>query len=153
PLSEAKEIFRGSKQDALVTPRVVRDADGKVQGIFIERHVGFFESETYLWTGTEAVKLPLPLKTNFQAFVDGAVIFTIEEDWNGRKAGDLLAYDLAAVKHDPQSLPGETHLVVRPAANQTIDNVEGTRNTVVVQLLNDVTGAIDIYHRKGDAWR
>src|SRR6185312_7180172 len=100
----------------------------------------------------QPVKLPLPAKSNFQAFVDGAVIFKIEEDWSGFKAGALLAYDIDAVKRDPAKLASLTQLIVQPAANQTIDNVEGTRHAVIVQLLDDVTGAVDVYRRKGDAW-
>ncbi len=153
PLGQAQEVFRGEQTDAFVSPRVLRDADGRVRGVFAERRVGFFESEVYLIDGAQPVRLPLPAKTNLQAFVDGAVVFTIEEDWNGHKAGALLAYDLDAVKRDPSSLPSQTRLVLQPAANQTIDNVDSTRNSVIVQLLNDVTGAIDVYHRKGSAWR
>ena len=152
PLAEAKEVFRGERGDALVTPRVLRDPDGRLRGTFIERRVGFFESEVYLLDGTRPLKLPLPPKTSFQTFVDGAVVFTIEQDWNGYNAGALLAYDIDAVKREPAKLPSLTHLIVQPAANQTVDNVDGTRHAVIVQLLNDVSGAIDVYRRKGDSW-
>src|SRR6185436_11083000 len=83
PLDNAKEVFRGERTDALVNPRVLRDPDGRVRAVMVERRVGFFESENYLVDGPQPVKLPLPPKTNFQAFVDGAVIFKIEEDWSG----------------------------------------------------------------------
>ncbi len=152
PLSEAKEVFRGERADSFVNPRVLRDPDGQVRAMFAERRIGFFESEIYLLGGAAPVKLPLPQKTNFQAFVDGAVILTIEQDWNGYKSGALIAYDLEAMKRDPAALPSLTHLILQPAANQTVDNVDATRSSVIVQLLNDVTGAIDIYRRHGESW-
>ena len=152
PIGEAAEVFRGDRADSFVTPRVLRDPDGRVRAVLAERRVGFFESEVYLLGAAAPVKLPLPQKTNFQAFVDGAVVLTIEEDWNGYKAGALIAYDLDAMKRDPTALPSLTHLILQPAANQTIDNVDATRSSVVVQLLNDVTGAIDVYRRHGVAW-
>ena len=153
PVAQAKEVFRGDKKDAFISPRVLRDPDGRVRAVFVERRVGFFESEVYLLGDAGPVKLPLPAKTSFQAFVDGTVAFTIEEDWNGYKAGALLAYDLDSVKREPARLAALTELIVQPASNQTIDDVDGTRHTVVVQLLDDVTGAIDVYHRGDKGWR
>ncbi|MBI1211284.1 MAG: prolyl oligopeptidase family serine peptidase [Alphaproteobacteria bacterium] len=153
PLSAAHEVFRGDRKDAFIFPRVLHDPDGDVRAIMVERRIGFFESEVYLILGDKAVKLPLPKKTTYQAFVKGAVVFTIEEDWNGYKAGALVAYDLDAVRRHPASLAAHTKLILQPASNQTIDNVDGTRDSVVVQLLNNVTGVIEVYHRKGSAWR
>ena len=151
-LGDAKEMFRGERSDAFVTPHVLRDPDGRVRAIFAERRLGFFESESYLLGGAAPVKLPLPRKTTFQAFVEGAVVLTVEEDWNGYKAGALVAYDLDAMKGDPAKLPSFTHLVFQPAPNQTIDNVDATRSNVIVQLLSDVTGAIEVYRRRAGDW-
>lgn len=152
PLAQAKEVFRGDRKDAFVSPRVLHDAEGRVRGVFAERRVGFFESEVYLMQDDKPVKLPLPAKTSFQAFVDGAVVFTIQEDWNGYKTGALLAYDLDAVTRDPSSLASHTQLILQPSSQQTIDDVKGTRHSVVVQLLDNVTGAVDVYRRDGGGW-
>jgi prolyl oligopeptidase len=148
PLDQAKEVFRGTVKDTQVDPRVFRDRDGQVRGVFFERGVSFFQRERYLADGL--VKLPFPKKSNVQAFIDDQVIFSIEEDWNGFKAGDLLAYDLAALKRDPVGT--KPILVERPTDRQSIEGVAATRNKLIVTGLEDVKGFVDVYDHKDGRW-
>ena len=45
PLDGAVEIFRGSPEDVSIGASVLRDPDGTVRGILINRRVSFFDSE------------------------------------------------------------------------------------------------------------
>jgi prolyl oligopeptidase len=140
PLSEAKEVFRGTVDDVSVSPFVLRDADGKVAATMAVRAVSFFESEYYLLDGGKSVKLPVPLKSSIQGLVKGRLLFTLEQDWPEKnlKEGDLAEYDLAAFKADPAG--AVPRLVLRPTSRQAIEGITTTRNTLVIALYENVKG-------------
>jgi prolyl oligopeptidase len=152
PLSEAREIFRGRKTDVAVQGMVLRDADGKVQAVAAVRAVSFFETEYHLITDKGPVKLPFPLRSSIQGLVDGQLVFTVEQDWpeGGAKEGDLLAYDLAALKADPAKARPE--LVLRPSPRQSIEQVATTRNRLVVALYEDVKGGVLSFKHEAGKW-
>nr|WP_308238175.1 prolyl oligopeptidase family serine peptidase [Phenylobacterium sp. J367] len=66
------------------------------------------------------------------------------------RRGDLLDFDLAAVKANPSNLSAK--LVLRPTESQAIEQVATTRNRLVVALYDNVKGQIVTFARKGDAW-
>jgi prolyl oligopeptidase len=150
PLDQAQEVYRGTKTDVWVQPQVLRDADGKLQAVLIDHGLTFFEKETLLLTDKGAVKLPFPKKSNIQTFVNGQVVFTIEEDWNGFRQGDLLAYDLAALKRDPAT--AKASLIFRPNSRQAVEAVASTRTKLVVTGLDNVIGFVDVYGMNKGKW-
>jgi prolyl oligopeptidase len=142
---QATEVLRGEKTDVSVQPFVLRDHDGRVQALMASRGVSFFESEYYLLGGAKAVKLPFPLKSSIQALHKGKLVFSLEQDWPeaGFKQGDLLAYDLAALKRSPAT--AKALLVLRPGPRESIEGVTTTRNKMVVALYENVKGAAYVY--------
>ncbi len=144
--AQAKEVFRGDRKDTLVAPRVLRDADGKLAAMIAERRVGFFEAEFYLLDGGNKRKLDVPQRATLRGLVDGHLIFSLQEKFGKFETGALIALDLADVAREPM-------LVMQPSASQTIDAVQLTRNHVVVQLLDNVKGAIEVYARTRSGWR
>jgi prolyl oligopeptidase len=149
-LDQAKTVFRGAPADVWAEPRVLTAPDGAVRGIIIQKGLSFFEQEFYLLTDAGPVKLPLAPKTTLQAFVRDQLAFTIQEDWAGFKAGALLAYDLADLKASPAA--ARPQLILQPGPTQAIDRVEATRNRLIVQLLDNVQGAIEVYDLKAGGW-
>ncbi|MDB5428169.1 MAG: prolyl oligopeptidase, partial [Phenylobacterium sp.] len=105
PLSAAHEVYRGTAADGGygVQPITLTDPDGKVQALVIQRPLDTFNSEYHLVTDKGPVKLDLPKRSSIQAYVDGQMVVTLEEDWPARgfRQGDLLAFDLNAVKAAP----------------------------------------------------
>jgi prolyl oligopeptidase len=158
PFAQAKEVFRGDRKDTLVATRVLRDADGKLVAMIAERRIGFFEAEFYLLDDGRKLKLDLPQRATLRGYVDGKLVFTLQENFKSFNAGALVALDLAALKAFKlgENRAGEAfplQLIMQPSASQTIDGVQTTRNHVVVQLLDNVKGAIEVYARDGDAWQ
>lgn len=152
PLSAATEVFRGTVDDVSASPYVLRDADGRVEAVMINRAVSFFESETYLLTDKGAVKLPFPLKSSIQGLVQGRLVFTLEEDWaaHGLKQGDLAAFDLAAIKADADK--AHPTLILRPTAHQSIEGINLSRNKLIVALYEDVKGKALVFTPGADGW-
>ncbi len=159
PLASAQELYRGKPEDVSVSAAVLRDPDGNVAAILIERGVSFFETEHYLYMGESAGgpafrKLDLPLKSTIQGLADGELVVTLEQTWEGTvfKEGDLISLNLAALKRPGGSGP-PPGLVLRPAANQAIDTVATTKNHLIVALYQDVKGALFSYDYSGSGWK
>ena len=152
PLDQARELFRGEKKDVAASGWTLRDSDGRVQALMINRAVSFFETENYLLGGPEPVKLPFPLKVSINGLVKGQLVFSINEDWEARgfKSGDVLAYDLAALKRDPAS--AKPTLVYRPGPRESVEGITFTHDRMVVALYENVKGAAYVYDVNGGAW-
>ncbi|HEY3813263.1 MAG TPA: prolyl oligopeptidase family serine peptidase [Caulobacteraceae bacterium] len=158
PLDQAREIYRSGPKEIQVNARVFRDPDGTVRGVVYDRGVSFFQREYYVDMPANCMpapcppkRLPLPHKSNIQAYVDGQLVFTIEEDWNGFKAGDLLAYKLSDLlwAFDYGVKPV---LIERPKDNQSIEGVSATRDKLIVAGLEDVKGFVDVYDFDDGKW-
>ncbi|AKQ63103.1 Prolyl endopeptidase [Myxococcus hansupus] len=150
PLAEAQELFRGERTDVSASPIPLRDAEGTLQAVLVSRGLTTFESEYYLLGDAAPVRLPFPRKVSIQAFVEGQVVFTIEEDWGRFKQGALLAYPLAALKADPAK--ATPTLIFQPGPRQAIESVGATRGRVLVNLYEDVKGALDVYTPSKNRW-
>lgn len=151
-LADAKIVYSGERTDTLVSARVLRNADGKVAVMLGERRAGFFDAEFYVLGGEKPVRLPLPEFASLRAFVDGQMIFSLQGKWHAYDAGALIAIDLLPVLKDVNNVTSASQLIVQPTASQTIDAVQATRESVVVQLLDNVKGAVDVYRRQNGAW-
>jgi len=92
------------------------------------------------------VRIPLPLKADYQTYVDGRVVFALKEPWRTFKAGALIAYRLTDLQQPqradaPWAAP---ELIFQPGPRQAIQNVSSTKSRLVVVLLEDVKGAVDV---------
>ena len=152
PLSGAREVFRGATKDVAVSPLVLRDPDGRAAAVFVEQALDFFNTQHQLLTDHGVVKVGLPTKSTIQGYVSGQVIVTLEQDWleGGFKEGDLLAFDLSALKADPARPSAQ--LVLRPTQSQAIEQVATTRDRLVVALYDNVKGQVLSFTRGASGW-
>jgi prolyl oligopeptidase len=150
-VEDAPEVFRGTPDDVSASAFASRDSDGRVQALLASRGLTFWEREHWLLTNSgPPVKLPFPEKVGIHALVDGQLVMTTQEEWNGLKPGDLFAYDLAALKADPAG--ATPYLILRPGARESIEGVSSTRNKLVVALYENVKGAAYVYDRGPNGW-
>ncbi len=154
PLSAAKEVYRGAAADGGygVQPVVLADPDGEVQALIVQRPLDTFNSEYHLVTDRGPVRLDLPKRSSIQAYVDGQMVVTLEEDWaaKGFRQGDLLAFDLKAVRRRRASSAGT--LILRPSQSQAIDEVASTRNQLAVVLYDNVKATLVSYRHGPEGW-
>lgn len=142
-LDQAKTVFAGQAKDVRVGARVFRDEAGKVALVLIGHNVGFFTTQ-YLVLGADGAttKLDIPGKNNLRGYIAGRLIVSPNEDWTANAkhpafaAGSLVAFD-------PNT--GAAALITQPTASQTIDEVRVTKNRVLVSLLDNVNGAVEVY--------
>jgi prolyl oligopeptidase len=152
PLAAAHEVFRGEPKDVAVNPLVLREPDGRVAAAIAVRALDFFNSEYRLIGPSGVTKLDLPSKSTIQGYVSGRMLVSLEQDWpqKGFKEGDLIDFDLAAVKAKPAALAGS--LVLRPSPSQSIEQVATTRDRLVVALYDNVKAQVLSYRRGPNAW-
>ncbi|HLL04240.1 MAG TPA: prolyl oligopeptidase family serine peptidase [Myxococcaceae bacterium] len=150
PLEQAVEVFRGKKTDVRAGTMDLRDAEGQLQAVLLFRGITFFESEVSLLTDKEPVRLPLPARVSIRAFVQGQIVFTIQEDWGRFKQGALLSYELASLRANPEK--AQPTLVLQPGPRQAIESVEATRGKLIVNVYEDVKGAVDVYTWARGRW-
>jgi prolyl oligopeptidase len=152
PLDNAIEVFRGSPEDVSIGVSVLREPDGTVSGILINRRISFFESEWYLLGAAGPIRLPLPARSSFRGFVVGQLIFSLEQEWDGREisAGALVSLDLAACLAEPRSTAPD--VIVAPGAREAIEDVATTRSRLLVTLYRNVRGSTVACRFEGGHW-
>jgi prolyl oligopeptidase len=152
PLDGAVEIFRGNPDDVSVGASVLRDPDGSVRGILVNRRVGFFDSEWHLLDAAGPIRVQVPSRSSFRGFVAGQMIFSLEQAWDERQipAGALVSLDLAACLAEPGNAPPD--VVVAPGPREAIEDVATTRNRLLVTLYRNVRGGAVSYRFEGGQW-
>lgn len=143
---QTKDIYRGQKSDVGASVIVLRGEGGKADGLLGRRGLTFFENEFVLLDGGKTIALPR--KAEHQAYVDGQAIFQLKEAWGGFGAGALIAYDLEDLKTGTAT----PELIFQPGPRQAITEVSDTHGRLVVTLLDEVKGAVDVYDRVGGKW-
>ncbi|MGA2537480.1 MAG: prolyl oligopeptidase family serine peptidase, partial [Terracidiphilus sp.] len=156
PLEDAKEVFRGDVKDTGVGPIVLRDALGHEASLVL-RNVTIFESECYLLLQGKPRKLGLPRKAEIEAFMDGKLIVTLNEDWtpegrtNKIAQGSVVALDMEAAAKDPVDL--NPTVVFAPTAQEFEQDVSSTKNHLILTTLEHVQGRAYVLTQGNDgAW-
>ena len=142
---QTREVFRGQSSDVSVSASVLRGEDGQARGLVVNRAVDFFRSEFSLWRDGRLIRLPLPLRTTYQGSAQGRMIFIVKEDWKGFGAGSVVALR----RDDPGGAP---ELVFAPGPRQAVQEVRVTAGLVVINLLDDVKGAVEVFDMTGGRW-
>ncbi|WGM45724.1 Prolyl endopeptidase [Brevundimonas sp. NIBR10] len=147
-IDQAETLFTGQPTDVSVSGYTLRDADGAVKAVLINRGVSFYESETWLLnTDGTTRKLDLPAKSDINGLVAGQLVVSIKQDWTAPsgqdfKTGDVIAWNLDAWLGDPRA---EAKLVIRPTERQAIEGIGTTRNRLIVALYDNVRGSVQVY--------
>ena len=149
-LDRAKEIYRGQSNDVRAFSTVLRGRDGAVERVLIGRNVSFFQTDYLDLAHDGRLKaLALPRKIDLHGYLAGRLILGVNEDWPAGTGHDAFGAG-ALVAYDPAT--GSAELITQPTAAQTIDAVDVTRSRVLVSVLDNVSGAIDVYARGAGGW-
>ena len=148
-LAEAPVFAEGDKADVAIWGRV--EQDGGTAHLFAQRAVSFFETEYHYAAGAAGEKklLPLPKNADLHGVIAARAIFGLRAPWAYQGAdypqGAIVAYDLAR---------GAAELVMAAADNQSIEQVEVGKTSLVVQYLEDVSGkAARLTRDKNGKWK
>lgn len=135
PISEAKTIFEGKKEDISVS--AYRSYHGGISHDIVSRGITFYTSENFLIQGSKLLKLAIPEKTGMSFFANQFIV-TPNEAWTtGGKtyaSGSVLAINFEAF------LKGNREFTVlfEPSDTTSFTGADYTKNYVLVQSLNNV---------------
>lgn len=156
-LAQAEEVFRGDEKDVGVWPGVIRDSRGRFVAAYVERALAFFATEFYILSDQGPVRLPVPLKSSMRGYLDGQIVFSLQEDWTPVAGGptfiqsSLVSFELAAALTTPSKLA--VQLVIAPHARQSIQDVSHTASRLVVSLSTNVVGEMMSFAHGPQGWR
>jgi len=147
-VADAPVIFEGEETDVSSDARVEHEADKT--HVFVSRSVTFFETEYYYETEPgDFQRLPLPLNADLQGVLDGRAVFFLRENWTHEDEtygqGAVIAYGLT---------DGSVETVFEASANQSVEDVEIGKSNIVIQYLDDVSGAaVRVTRSKNGDWK
>lgn len=157
-LDEAKEVFRGDPGDGGygVTPMVLSDGSGHRLELIV-RPRNTFEFETWLLSARGPRKLALPPKVSIHDLVKGQLVITLKSDWSAAPgkaaipAGSVVAFDGDKLLAQPDHL--EPVVIFSPGERQGAEDVQATRDRLIVTWLDNVRSRGAIYHWTAQGWR
>ena len=155
PLSDAVEVYSGTKSDVSVNAGQIVDGHGH-RAVLVNRAVSFFQSEERVLTPSGLRKLDIPLKSTLRQIVAGRALIDLDEPWknNGTTfpAGALVSVDFDAMLKDPEHL--RAALVYKQGARDVFDGATATRDHLLVTTLENVRGCAAIYTPvAGGGWK
>jgi prolyl oligopeptidase len=146
PLASAMLVAEGAQSDVSMGTTVI--ADGDRRWPILVRGVDFYHRKlSHVAPDGRLVPTPLPDDADVNDVIDGRAIATLKSDWQGHKAGSVVAYAI------PDVLAGKAptiETVFEPNAHQAVEDVRASRSVVWVKLLDDVSGRLVALRRTTD---
>jgi len=149
PLSQAKLVFVGKKEDVSVGASVSHDHGWRHE--VIVRSDTFWTNESFIRVDQDWIRIDKPSGAEI-SFFQNHLLLTLRKDWSveGRtfKAGSLLAKEL------PVFLNGDRDLDVlfEPTDRTSLDGFSSTRQFLMINILDNVRNRLVRVRKDGDRW-
>lgn len=152
PLASATEIMRGERSDVSLSVATFDDESGDHIAIAVEAET-FFETVYSLITPQGPQRLTLPRKSTIHEFFADRLIVTLEEAWTvgGQTypSGALLAVPLTSATRPAPTI----EVIFTPNDRQSIEDVEATRDGLLVAGFDNVRGRLQRFTLRSGSWR
>ena len=154
PLAQAVTVFEGQRTDVGVSPWVdfdFRDGSTRIsEGI--RRSIAFFNGETFLLRDGALVRLAVPDDAVAQIVGEWLVV-RLRSAWSvgarSYPAGSLIVTNAREFSEGKRSFD----VLFEPAARTALNNWSATRNTIVLDVLDNVRSSIWIMAPTAGGWR
>lgn len=150
PAEAAETVFTGERSDVGVF--ATREWDGEAWYDIILRYPDFFSRDYYLLDDGVPTRLNLPRDAEIAGLLDGQLLVQLKSDWQvGTRTflqGALVAGPLPGFLTDEPEL----ELVFQPDERSSIAEVETTRGTVLVNVLDNVVSRLFRFTHDSDGW-
>ncbi|MEE4637701.1 MAG: prolyl oligopeptidase family serine peptidase [Wenzhouxiangella sp.] len=150
PREQAELVFEVERDAVLVQGS--RVWDGETPWDLIVVLPTFFTREYHILRDGQTTRIDVPDDANLAGIIDGQLLIELKSDWSVGGAefaqGALLAADMESV------LAGEPDfaLLFQPNERQAVNGVSTTENTVIVSILDNVTGQLLRFSHGDDGW-
>ena len=150
PLAEAPTLFEGHDGD--VDVQAGRDWHQGRKVDWVQRNLSLFASELFVLETDQPHKLEKPDDVEVALFQDFA-LFRPRSDWtlDGKTwpAGSLLAAPLAQYRSGQRQL----EMIYTPAANRSLSSYSGTKNALLLNVLEDVRSRVFVARHEHGRWQ
>ena len=149
PLADAKVMLEGKEADVGVSGAVIHEKDRKYE--LLSRDITFWESENFIREGGKWVLLDTPRDARVSA-AHHWLLVNLRTDWKlpaaTYKSGSLIGMNL------DRFLAGEREFTVifEPAERVALQDFAVTRDTIVLDILDNVKSRIVEVRRDGGKW-
>ncbi|HUO94480.1 MAG TPA: hypothetical protein VMU22_16255, partial [Rhizomicrobium sp.] len=148
PLSSAKTVYEGAKEDVTIDPFVLHSKDQTVP--MVQRAVSFFETDYFL-VGPDGTttKLALPRSAILQGLQAGRLLIVMREDWTPPGGamipkGALIAASLRDVT--------KAEVLYAPGPRASVEQVSVGRDAVYAAIYENVVGQVRAFRFDGARW-
>jgi prolyl oligopeptidase len=149
PLTAAKTVYEGKKDDVTVDPVVLQEKAGNVP--MVQRGVSFFETEYFLLNPDgSTTKVPFPTSAVLQGLQGGRLIATLREPWTppGSKTAIPKGALIAAPVHDV----AKAEVLYAPGPRDSIEQVSVGRDAVYASIYENVVGQVRAFRLANGKW-
>lgn len=152
PLSAATVVYEGQHEDVGIGAS--RDVHQGRTVDLVSRNMTFFSNEVYLLGGERGEQLEKLVKPDDAevSFFQDFVLLQLRSDWtDGGKtwpAGSLLAAPLASYRAGKRELQA----VYTPAPNRSLADWSGTKNALLLNILEDVHSKVQVARFQQGRW-
>ena len=135
-LKDAKLIFDGSENDMGDWGYTIHSKNKTYQ--LIMKRTSFYSGSYYLIENGELIKLDVPEDIELSGIFNGQVLFQLKSDWkiNDKtwKQGDVVSIDYNDIINGKKNFM----LIVSPEERSSVAGLATTKNTLLVNMLNNV---------------
>ncbi len=140
PREEARRVFEGERDDVLVTAMRIWDKDTPYD--IIVRMPSFFTRHYHIYADGQTHRIDVPDDAEVSGIIDGQLLVELKSDWDlddkSYRQGALLAAGIDGLMAGEP----EFELLFQPNERQAVSAVNTTESTVLVGILDNVTGQL-----------
>lgn len=149
PLANAKTIFRGDAQAVSVNAFGLQTATLNLT--FLQEIRTFHDTYLHIWQDNQALSLQKPAKADIAGVLGDELLLSLQQDWpeQGMRSGSLVSIDLVAL------LKGRLQVseVYRPGPQEAIDQIEMTKDYLLLAVQHDIFGRLVRLQRQQGQWQ
>lgn len=151
PLAAASTVFEGRPGDVGVNAYSQHTPKGRYD--LVTRVPAFFRHETFLMLGDRLVKLDLQEDSNIEGFFKDHLLVSLRSDWDvggtTYRQGTLLGIALDAFLRGERGF----EVLFEPSERISLQEVNLTRGAILLSILDNVRGKLDVVTRAGGTWK
>ena len=149
-IDDAKIVFEGETTDVGTFGHVIRKGDNQYN--VIARAMTFYTSRYYILKNGSIHRLDLPEDANLTEILNDQVIISLKSDWE-TPSGTFRQGSLVSANYD-LLLEGrhEISLVTEPDERSSITSVSSSRNSLIINKLNNVRSELYLYSFDNGKW-
>ena len=155
-LSSAKTLLTADTKSVSVF--AFRSGKGDKAKDFIIDSTSFWTNQYYQWVDGQALALDIPQSAEVSGVFQGMMIISLKEDWQYQ--GQFIT-EGSVLLINPDVLTGQKSLVeeqdwsvfLTPKANENIESISTSDDTVIITLLSDVVSQVKVYRPTGNDWQ